>query len=706
MKTAFPQTQNPVSIRLYSNIPFDNTYEHHSLISSKFKYNNSTIYSGSTTACERFLDRKRNTTGNPYYYPRYDMTDTFNFDFQNGLVGSVVLPLTPEQTNANYMRVTCGTDVYYYFITGIKQVNFETYTLSLELDALMTYQDEFLDGMQDIPVMTDRKHCHRYTNNGLMPHCADLKSGDSVFAGVKPTYIKEVTSTHFKASNMKLLEGVLWLYICVDQTAETLDDEYNISYSFKGVNHPLGMLCYPLNKKINITYNSGGTGIYTSGGENVNVMKLLVNDGKVHGCKLSPYPPFSLKDFTCTATSTTINIDVPNAKISSVGGGGYNTLYTIKDEKATFKIRSGGDYAPFIIVTDENYSLIDLDSVTLPNIKNSLAPTILSNRYIDPKLLFEPFRKYLISSPYGNSEFYPELLYSKGVYANATLTGLYTNASSYIGDNTIYTWLTDTNLPYQNYENIGLSSLTNYVVPAGTNALEVFNSTQAQAFYQSKTASGVTSGLTIAGGIGSIAVGAVLTATGYGSGAGVGMIVGGAGALAGGVASAVNTIKSTNAKVEDLKNTPDSVNVAGSSFTSDYGRTSTLYPYIITYEVSIDVKEKANDFLYNYGYQVARDCYFNIELKYNNDANSIIDNNIFGRTLFNYVKLNEDITNKINANIPIVVKQKLSQVFNKGITLWSFFGVDAIWNNNALTLLNDPEQWFMKHTYDNTEYQG
>ena len=185
MKSAYPQTQNPVSIRLYANIPFDNTYEHHSLISEWFRYNGSKIYDNAgVTACDSFIDRKKYalTPNPPFYYPRWDMTDTYNFDFQNGLVGSVTLELTPEKTNANYMRVTCGSDVYYYFITGIKQVNFETYTLTLELDVIMTYQDEFLEGVKDIPLMTDRKHCHRYTNDGLMPHSAAFKTGDSVFA--------------------------------------------------------------------------------------------------------------------------------------------------------------------------------------------------------------------------------------------------------------------------------------------------------------------------------------------------------------------------------------------------------------------------------------------------------------------------------------------------------------------------------------------
>ena len=61
MKTAYPRFRSPVDITLYSNIPFDNTYSHHSLISNLFKYGGTNIFTGSglpKLACERFIDRR------------------------------------------------------------------------------------------------------------------------------------------------------------------------------------------------------------------------------------------------------------------------------------------------------------------------------------------------------------------------------------------------------------------------------------------------------------------------------------------------------------------------------------------------------------------------------------------------------------------------------------------------------------------------
>ena len=62
MKTAFPNLRSPVQITIYNNIPFDNTYKHHSLISNRFTYNGTAIYTGGSLVAnvppkERFIDR-------------------------------------------------------------------------------------------------------------------------------------------------------------------------------------------------------------------------------------------------------------------------------------------------------------------------------------------------------------------------------------------------------------------------------------------------------------------------------------------------------------------------------------------------------------------------------------------------------------------------------------------------------------------------
>ena len=69
------------------------------------------------------------------------------------------------------------------------------------------------------------------------------------------------------------------------------------------------------------------------------------------------------------------------------------------------------------------------------------------------------------------------------------------------------------------------------------------------------------------------------------------------------------------------------------------------------------------------------------------------------------IQTNDDITNKINADMPIIVKQKISSIFTKGITLWSWFGIDELWKTGVPALNYDYwlDRWFLKCDLDNTE---
>lgn len=730
MKTAYPSVMGTCSITLYSNIPFDNTYKNHTIISELFKYNATDIYGGLTgiKPCERFINRKDySQTGYPYYYPRYTLTGDFNFNFSNGLIGSVTLELTPEQTNANYLKLVTGNDTYYYFVTGIVQSNFDTYTLSLELDVLMTYQDEFLTGMKDIPVFTTRKHCTRYTEDGLMPKCADFKMNDDAFAGVVPSILSNVTQLGFLHSQIKKSEGVLWLYICVD--AQTLNEELCL-YTTNGNTYPICMLGIPLNVD-SVTYKRNDNS-YQKTYTRTDILKgitSLIDDGSVHGCKVSPYPPYAKgSGFTITYSAGALTISSSDVTDYDLGNNNHaykmelnnNVIVYVDYPEAVTGTFMNLLKCGFFIFPNQDDMTYEYNRISPIDFSNSVAPTPDVDRYDDPKLLFAPFKKYVLSAQYSGEgcQFYPELMFSEF----ATTSGLdyfkfETYATAYIGDNNFYTCLTRTSpdaidYVYDNYkyQKIGLASSVNYVIPSGTNALDIFNSTQASSFYQSKVANGITSGLSIAGGIGSIIMGATMTVGTKGTLSPVGakMIMAGAGAIAGGTAGIVNDIKSTQAKIEDLKNTPDSINISGSNFVTDNAilNSTKCLPYVVCYDVSSVVKENANDYFYQFGYQVSRDCYFNTELYYNNNASHSVDNNIFGRAIFNYVQINEDITNKINANIPMIVKQKLSAIFNSGITLWSFFGLTELWSSTPGVPLssNYIDNWFMKHKRDNTEY--
>lgn len=714
MKTAFPLFKTPVDITLYSNIPFDNTYQHHSMISELFEDDDDDIYTAGSSlglAKERFINR-RNTNG-VYVYPRYELTGEFNFDFSNGLLCSVVLELTPAQTNANYMKVVNHAQdltggIYYYFITGIQQINYDTYKLSLELDVLMTYQDEFLEGIRGIPVSTKRKHCHRFNYNGY-PHCADFKTGEDAFAGVKPSQVMHNADLGFEfKGNMKALKGIDWLYVCIET-----DTPHDISFTnLFGTVLPFCMLVIPM-KSLRFVPASGGAGNFEIGPSRIS---QLIGDGKIHGCKISPYPPFNDPDIQVSQNGAWLEIRSPHLISSHTGTSLYSWSYSTDFSLLTITQRpeesdSNAFYRHAWHINSQKDSKYEFEPIHIINDYKYPNLTINDAKILDPKLLFNPFRKYMLCSQYSEgAEIYPELYFSDFAVANDYLT-FETSATAYIGDNNLTTYIkpiydSDNNkYAFDHYKelNIGLSSSLNYSIPAGTNALDVFNSTQAQSYYQSKIATGITSGLAIAGGVGSTIAGIALTASAYGAPMGVGLIGGGVSAIAGGIAGEVNNAKSVNAKIEDLRNTPDSVNVVGSNYVSDLARVGVNMPYLIVYNCSNAIIESANDMFYHYGYAVARNCSFNLDLDY--DGETKIDNRLFGRTIFNYIQLNEDITNKINYDMPLIVKQKLSKIFSQGITLWSFFGNASLWGaTDTPTYLNDPNKWFMRENYENAEF--
>ena len=741
-KTAYPSTITPVTITIYNNIPFDNSYKHHTIISDLFTKNSVKLYTRTGTACESFIDRKDySKVSKPHVYPRWTFTDVFNFDFKNGILGSVTLELTAEQTNTNYMKVVSGSQTWYYFVTSITQSNADTYILSLELDVIMTYQDEFLTGVKDIPIFTKRKHCHRYSTSpsGALPHCADYKNGEDAFSGVKPSIIKEVDKFHYYDDDMKETEGIMWLYICVDykeMSGWTIYSALPIRdcmYACNNKVYPLCMLAIPLNVD-NVIYRNNDHSTHQVIINKTTIMgsiKNLLNNGSVHGAKISPYPPFNYAGDNGSVNysggdlyiegNTTLVIDAPLLKAYKMTIGNTKLIYGRYSEAPVDPSTIPQVYlltflSGFVMVSEQtgcNYGYDVPVNLTDIGIKTTL-PSISSTRKEDPKLLFSPFRKYMINGQYSSEgfQFYPELFFSEKVYTYSNVDNMWlfqTITTAYIGDSNFYTSFdgSDDMTSNYKYEKLGLSSNVNYVFPCGENALEVFNATQQQSFYTSKVASGITSGITIAGGVASAGLGiaGAVGTLGMSTPMSVGLIASGATAVASGIAGLSSTIASSVAKVEDLKNTPNSINISGSNFLTDECITAnyTGLPYLVIMEVNSTIKKSADDFFYAYGYQVARQCLFNTELNYNNNVDNSVDNNLFGRTIFNYIQINEDITNKIVADIPYIVKKKLSNIFNEGITIWTFFNLQGIWNNTEPTSSFYVEKWLFKNSLDNTE---
>ena len=733
MKTAYPNTTQPVSITLYCNVPFDNAYKHHSMISSYFKKQ-----SGQTQPSifpngeqESFLNRKYN---NNYVYQRWTLTDTFNFDFKNGLIANVTLELTNPQTNANYLKVVSGSQKWFYFITSIIQSNIDTYTLTLELDVLMTYGDEFLQGMKDIPVFTKRKHCRRYKSGFVFSR--DYKTGDSAFSNIKPNLIKNKyelvpeyrEDTTGSDTPNQLLKDVLWAYVCTDIVDDNKSSPAQIgkySYALNSTWNPFSVICFPINAtlRIKIKYpNESDFRYYNIGG--MDIIQRMINQGHYKCAKILPYPPFHrIPSFLSVSVGGSYNeyIDLTGDKLDNYFEFEHSRTGFIAFNSTThggsFLLRFG-DYLVDTTDTDDNKMLsgvfvinsqfdVHYDYKLLtPYALSEPTLSILDIKTADPKLLLQPFTKYVISSSGSDElEFYVELLVSTMDIEGEYSLKFSTITTSYGGDFSIFTYInTGSTHPFSNYKwgKIGLATNPNYSFPVGENALDVFKSTQSETFYQSKIASGVTSGLTFTGGAVMTGVGIGMVASGGASPLGIGMIASGVGAMASGTAGVVNTIKSTNAKIEDLKNTPDSINLSGASYAHDLAmKNNGLLPYLVVYQCSPVIRESANEYFYSMGYELSRPCYFNQLVN-----ESVGDNDLFTRTIFNYIQIEDDITTKINADIPYIIKQKLSNIFNNGITLWSFFGFSSLNSGTSESDIYKLDRWLFKNVLENKEYKG
>ena len=104
------------------------------------------------------------------------------------------------------------------------------------------------------------------------------------------------------------------------------------------------------------------------------------------------------------------------------------------------------------------------------------------------------------------------------------------------------------------------------------------------------------------------------------------------------------------------------------------------------------------DYFYNYGYAVNRSCFFNSELgAVDYTDTNWVDTRLFTRNNFNYIKLSEDITNKIDSSvIPYIAKEKIGKIFMNGITLWTFFDKN-IYDFSTIKV------YLLKEKYENVE---
>jgi len=702
---------------LFCNVPFDNNYTDH-FYNGGFKYNGGNI---PNLSYDDFLDLRKSDNTN--YFPSLLLNNDgngYNFNYNNALTTSIIIEIPSNNKNfinANYIKVTStlGSKLY-YFITGCSQLNGNTYEFQCELDVVATYELNLKNSLKDIPLNTKRKHSHRYNYETQSLFCPDVALNDSATNGYKPKTIKK------DEINMKIkyidgvnyadfLNNIKWVYIAyTDTDLDGIEINNNV--------YPINIICIPLVPLFKIKYK------YVDGSwteKNITpseYLKSIYDDTRVIASKISPYPPFSTLfsertgwDKAITFTTVTSPYGVVSHLLLEIvftdTTSQNNGRFYIGDSRFRItKLSHSNNLFSFLLINGGEcvYDYYAYNNITPTHINIPTINTLRDGSY-EPKLRCSPLTSYYIKSQFSEEkQVYIECSYYSltGDYLYPEIKTISTplpddmSISTFINDiksNTNTKYILDEYYPYNNSIAKGvndlISSNANYSYPLGSDAYKQWEETQASSFTGGKTAQIIGGGLVVLASLAS-------TIASYGA-----LSVPATMGIASGVSMMTTGVQSLINKEIDLKNTPDTIQSLGSNYLHDSLINSKLLPYLVTYSMNKVEEDLFLDYFYDYGYEVNRCCYWNEEIlfKYVNGNTISLDNNLFGRTLFNYIQLSEDITNKLNdISMSIPIKKKISSILTKGIKMWTFFGLSK---NNLKGKLYD---YLFNNKYENAEY--
>lgn len=726
-----PTSVSPVTITLYREIPFDNTYNDHPLIDNLFTLED---ISGDThllnegMSIETFLEmttKPSPTIRKLPIFPRTTKTGTYNFGYGNGLVTSIILELNGDEINANYMKVTLREEgltydtKYYYFITGVTQRNESTYLLNLELDVIATFQYEMLRNLNDKPVMVERKHCRRLLRNKIgnkIYYSTNVAcmSQESIFKSIKARLVENVNHLKFSSyingnqNNNEVVSDFNWLYIIRAST-----DGYG-AYKENDISYPYVINVIPL-KRTNFKFRYNDS----QGAHEVNYVcdpstdiSYYEGDPNVLKMIISPFPPFE-KSTNMYITKVSGHSDY-DYQIEVLIGDYDDTLtwttYSFYSESNNAGTKIAWLKAPVSVTPYRVYLqiingfggkyLYDKINEFFPYDLTSINDAIDVGEY---KLMISPFKELRMSSYYGSEFTIPTNLIMNNFIAIEEGETITATSNNSIEPFTIASTNAESNSYYDcadvhNYDvesKRGLNNAVAYNVPTSVDAMELFNLTAKNQFETSKSCQTLKN---IVGMTGDVLSGAIMQS----AKATTGMIKG----IGSSIVNEYSNIEMHNAKLADLENTPDKYSFGGSSYSYDKAismcgsdEKKRMLPFIITYTCDSLRKSMVIEYLYNYGYEYNSENYFNYNL-YESGYKS--DMSVFTRQIFNYVKIREDITSKLmyGYSLPLIVAKKINEILNAGIKFWTFFGMDLESDNAGTNIM---KEYYQKTLHCNAE---
>lgn len=618
----------------------------------------------------------------------------YNFNMGDIVTTNINVNIGNDTTllSCNYLHVIkevegelpSGLTEAFYFITNITQYNGKIYRFDLEMDVWTTYDRDTNPISFKTTIFTERKHCNRWSDDydsihlfssyASLPDEIDSQHSASLLTkvdSIKTTQFNQDTTTNTNIDNerinklyfgtswkyifMTVKEGLLWEYDSVNK--KLIDSS---QYTTKVKNQDLNYLivCIPVGEEIRVIDSSTEAGILTN---YLTDITKYIETSAILGIKISNTPPCSL------LTSKVGAIKDVDDYIISLKATGVQKVIKYFSPKLT-------QYLPILII--DNLKSLPID-FTLP-VNNTIITTTqykkskYKNIAYEPKLFTPPYMIQGIQPRYGNC--YPYNLYMYGDGGSDAIR--MTKDGMCLLNENYETYIYKGDAIPLNEEMAVSYSLNNpcdmpYDIDAYKQAMATSRNSMITGMLTNTASAGV-------GVVGSIATGNVLGATKSG-------------------VDLISTPLNYAAKVEDLKNTPNTMASNGSSmiYFLDKYNLETKY---VTYEMPYYEKEIVFDYYYNNGYRIDKMQWYNpsyiIEqiqgMDYEQDY-------ILSRKLFNYLKTNDDsLIEKMNFEAPLPVKQTIASIFQKGTKIWTLIKGPSMTDEELLDC-------FLSEEYENWE---
>lgn len=702
-------------ILFMKNIPFNNQYTnvlHYKpmkYVENGTKVNKISLYN--------FLKHYDSNIGDLSKYIRY------NFNMGNILYTTINVDISSDSSllNCNYVHVIkennnelpSNLDYAYYFVTKITQYNRNIYTFNLELDVWTTYDE--LISFKDL-LMTERKHCNRWSNdtpNGdytlssdyaMLPDLIDDKHSAIFTKSVKDLepvqeYSGELISFLKNKSNWKYtfvtltdeLKNKLFLYDSTNKTMKSLTqyeskdvlENHTTKLQLKNATIDIDLnyciFIQPSNLEIRIDKEYLDEKYQTLIADYgiIHAIDEIVETSSIIGIKLNNSIPSEIIESNNFLVNSALSDVVDYKKVDSSG----KPLVIYFSASGTTE----GPFIPLIMLRKTKASEVTYNI----NVTNT---TISKNNYDKIKLKNKDYEPKLFTSPYmyqGVKLFYGELYENPLYYYNAPNSSIQIKKRSLclLNENieNYYYYNSETYYALLNGESNNSMSLNNpcdlpYDIDAYKQAMATSRNAMTTGLLTNSSSTLIKSTIGVANNIAS------------------GNVVGTIDSIVSGGIDIATNIANYSAKINDLKNTPNTMACNGSSMTYN-ASIDDLQPKYVTYEMPNTEKEVVFDYYYNYGYMINKMCVFNTGCRLENRSDiDVYTDSILSRKLFNYVKISDkDIINKMNFNAPLPVKEQIATILQSGCKIWTMIKGNSMTDDELLDC-------FLSEKYENWEW--